>query len=229
MLDQLKQQLVESLDDNKLDNDEKSHFYEVMTSLTGDQKRYVRNQAFDLARDKVGLLGDDSAQIMRVMGWLERVVKLVDKSLQQATISSRSYFSPGRDCRDGILDLLTRARQRIDICVFTISDDRITQSIIDAHDKQVPVRVLTDNDKANDRGSDVYRLQDYGIPVVMDTSPSHMHHKFALVDDYLLNGSFNWTRSASERNQENIVISDNPTLIRDFDRTFNELWAAFSQ
>ncbi|MGH1439419.1 MAG: phospholipase D-like domain-containing protein [Cellvibrionaceae bacterium] len=229
MLDQLKQQLVESLDDNKLDNDEKSHFYEVMTSLTGDQKRYVRNQAFDLARDKVGLLGDDSAQIMRVMGWLERVVKLVDKSLQQATISSRSYFSPGRDCRDGILYLLTRARQRIDICVFTISDDRITQSIIDAHDKQVPVRVLTDNDKANDRGSDVYRLQDYGIPVVMDTSPSHMHHKFALVDDYLLNGSFNWTRSASERNQENIVISDNPTLIRDFDRTFNELWAAFSQ
>jgi cardiolipin hydrolase len=229
MLDTLKQQLSESLADNKLDNDEKSYFYEVMTTLNIDQKRYVRNQAFDLARDKVASISNDLSQIMRVMGWLERVVKLVDMSSQQDIITSRAFFSPGQDCRNGILDLLTKARKRIDICVFTISDDRITESIIAAHDRQIPVRILTDNDKANDLGSDVYRMQDHGVPVVMDSSPSHMHHKFALVDEYLLNGSFNWTRSASDYNQENIVVSDNPTLVRDFDRIFNDLWTTFSK
>lgn len=219
---------MSSLHDNKLDNDEKSGFVALIAALTGDQKRYVRNQAFDLARDKVSEYYADSAKTMQVMAWLERIVKLVEKSSRQTKISSRAYFSPGDECRDGIINLLSRARDRIDICVFTISDDRISKAIMDAHKNNIDVRILTDNDKANDRGSDVYRLQEYGIPVAMDTSPSHMHHKFALVDDYLLNGSFNWTRSASDRNQENIVISDNPTLLREFDRVFNGLWDAFA-
>jgi cardiolipin hydrolase len=111
----------------------------------------------------------------------------------------------------------------------SFSDNHLSVSIILAHQRKVNVRILTDNDKANDRGSDVYALKQQGIPVCMDSSPNHMHHKFALVDQSLVNGSFNWTRSASDYNQENIVISDHTGVVQSFDKAFEGLWSRFSQ
>jgi phosphatidylserine/phosphatidylglycerophosphate/cardiolipin synthase-like enzyme len=50
--------------------------------------------------------------------------------------------------------------------------------------------------------------------------------KFAIADqDLLLTGSYNWTRAAAAENDENIVITDNPQLVRSFTRKFEELWS----
>ena len=52
-----------------------------------------------------------------------------------------------------------------------------------------------------------------------------MHHKFAIFDKKLLNnGSFNWTRSASMKNEENIMVLHEPSLIGSFVSSFEELW-----
>ena len=41
-----------------------------------------------------------------------------------------------------------------------------------------------------------------------------MHHKFALFDGRrLMTGSFNWTRSASEQNEENLIVTADPVLV----------------
>ena len=62
----------------------------------------------------------------------------------------------------------------------------------------------------------------------MDNSPSHMHHKFAVIDGrLLLNGSFNWTRSAVLENRENVVVTDNPALVAAFNREFERLSKEF--
>ncbi len=48
----------------------------------------------------------------------------------------------------------------------------------------------------------------------MDVSPFFMHHKFAVLDGtLLLNGSFNWTKNASQNNNENIMITNNPYVL----------------
>ena len=55
-----------------------------------------------------------------------------------------------------------------------------------------------------------------------------MHHKFALFDRMLLvNGSYYWTRSAAERNEENLVVSDDPRLVGSFQAEFEKLWDQF--
>ena len=83
------------------------------------------------------------------------------------------------------------------------------------------------HDKAGDRGSDIDRLAARGMAVRVDRSPDHMHHKFAVFDDALvLTGSYNWTRSAANRNQENFLISDDARLVSSFTRGFEELWKA---
>ena len=63
----------------------------------------------------------------------------------------------------------------------------------------------------------------------MDNTPNHMHHKFALIDQrVLVNGSFNWTRSATEYNQENILVTDEQGLVAAYLREFESLWEEFS-
>ena len=54
------------------------------------------------------------------------------------------------------------------------------------------------------------------------------HHKFALFDGQrLLNGSYNWTRSASLRNEENFVVTNDRKLVREFNSHFEYLWHLF--
>ena len=76
------------------------------------------------------------------------------------------------------------------------------------------MRIISDDDKQFDEGSDIHALREAGVPLRIDDSPFHMHHKFALVDGaWLLNGSFSWTRSASVNNEENLLVTDDAVLI----------------
>ncbi len=143
--------------------------------------------------------------------------------------TAAAAFSPGKDCLQRITGQLRGAEETADICVFTITDDRISREILGAFERGVRVRVLTDNDKAWDRGSDIDKLRGAGVPVRVDQSDAHMHHKFAVFDErYLLTGSYNWTRSAAMANHENVVLTDDAGLVRAFARTFENLWEAFA-
>lgn len=135
------------------------------------------------------------------------------------------YFSPGPDCRMAIEQAMETALDELLICVFTISDDRLSDAIQRAHRNGLTVRVLSDNDKMYDRGNDVERLAACGIDVRVDRSPEHMHHKFMVVDGQtVLTGSYNWTRSAETRNEENLVVLDDPILAERFAEEFERIW-----
>lgn len=55
-----------------------------------------------------------------------------------------------------------------------------------------------------------------------------MHNKFAVIDGHILvNGSFNWTQSAVDKNQENLSIIDNDELCNKYSAEFERLWKKF--
>jgi len=111
------------------------------------------------------------------------------------------------------------------ICVFTISDDRLSDAIMNAHRNGLTVRVISDNDKMYDRGSDVGRLSQAGVNVRIDLSPEHMHHKFMIIDGRtVMTGSYNWTRSGETRNEENLISVDDPQLAIRFTEEFERIW-----
>jgi len=123
------------------------------------------------------------------------------------------------------LNFLLSGQHTLDICVFTITDNKIANGILSEFRDGVHVRIITDNDKANDRGSDIYKMVKAGIPTKVDRTDVHMHHKFAIVDGALvINGSFNWTKSAQTRNFENVVISNNSKMVNRFQKHFDHLW-----
>ena len=138
---------------------------------------------------------------------------------------NQAYFSHGQDCRLDIEQAMETALSELLICVFTISDDRLSDAIMAAHRSGLTVRVISDNDKMHDRGSDVERLSQAGVNVRIDRSPEHMHHKFMVIDGRtVMTGSYNWTRSAETRNEENIIAVDDPLLATRFSEEFERIW-----
>ncbi|MBL8924481.1 MAG: DUF1669 domain-containing protein [Myxococcaceae bacterium] len=186
-----------------------------------DQLAGLRNQAFELLRARV----DPGAGAL--LAWLDGVVRTIDQARPPVPPRTEVFFSPGPDCKAAIIALLSSARASLDVCVFTISDDDITRALLDAHRRQVAVRIITDDDKRNDTGSDVDHLARQGVPVRIDRTEAHMHHKFAIADGArLLNGSFNWTRSASRVNEENVLVTSEGTAVAAFRAEFDRLWAS---
>ena len=223
--DALDRSLRESAQDFTLDAGEKLELRELGQQLDAGRIRFLRNRAFDIARD--AMRGEPGATL-EVLRWLEQVVKTLDAADQAAPVVSSAYFSPGDTCLRRLCDLMRGCRDTLDICVFTIADDRLTEAILDCHARGVQVRVVSDNDKQYDSGSDIDRLRAQGVQVRVDDAPSHMHHKFALFDGRVLaNGSFNWTRSATRDNDENLVVSDDANLVRVFGLQFGKLWQQF--
>jgi len=224
----LKTIIKDSLNDFKLSKEEKYALREFLQNYkdNGDVLRYARNYAFDLVKEQIR---NTSEYHYEAVVWLEKVTKTIDAlNIQTSRESTSSYFSPGDSCADKIISLIRNTQSSIDICVFTISDNRISIEISKAYLRGVIVRVITDNDKSEDRGSDVMPLLEQGLSVRMDNTSNHMHHKFAIFDNkILLNGSFNWTRSASKYNHENITVLHENATIQAFSRIFENLWEGF--
>lgn len=214
-----------TLKDYRVSRGERRVLRQVLTELGADEQQldYLRHRAFAIAREEI-----ISPTAHGVLDWLEEIVKVLDHDTSEkkpAATRSKAWFSPGGDCVREIRSLLRNTRRKADICVFTITDNRISDAILDCHRRRVKLRIITDDDKSEDRGSDIERLEQAGIAVRVDHSPHHMHHKFALFDNkLLLTGSYNWTRSAAEVNEENIIVSGEEGLVKQFSNQFNELW-----
>ncbi len=224
--DQLDKQLRDSFADLRLSDDESHELRALGSVLDVERIRFMRNRAFVMVRE---IILTDQQKALPALKWLEQVIKTLDLSTQQPRIEATAHFTPGDDCLHKIQALCRAALHSIDVCVFTISDNRITEELISAKRRGVQVRIITDNDKQYDIGSDIEELTQANIMVHTDNSEYHMHHKFALFDrKILLNGSFNWTRSASSSNEENLLTTDNPALVKQYIDQFEKLWEMFS-
>jgi cardiolipin hydrolase len=215
--------LRETMSDHRLTRSERRS---IKTQIGPDADlAFARHRAFALAREA---MQDPDARGW-VVEWLEDAVKALVPVAAPA-IASDVVFSPGEHCRRRLNALIAATQKTLDICVFTITDDEISRTIEAVVGRGVTVRIITDNDKAEDRGSDVDRLARAGASVREDRSEHHMHHKFAVFDrSTVATGSYNWTRSAALYNRENILVTNDPGPVRSYAEGFDQLWEEFGR
>ncbi|KAI8884014.1 phospholipase D/nuclease [Backusella circina FSU 941] len=141
----------------------------------------------------------------------------------------KSFFFPSPDSFNAFLSALNSAQETIDICVFAFTDDDVADILIAAKKRNVKIRIITDNQQAAGVGADAKRLQEsYGIPYKTDNTTGYMHNKFAIIDSKtLVNGSFNWSKGARFKNRENILVTNIPICIKEFQAQFDSLWEEF--
>lgn len=140
------------------------------------------------------------------------------------------HFFPNPNNEVKVANMLRTVKKKIDIAIFSLSNDVLYEAIKEVWEAGCEVRVIADDECCKNFGSDIYRLAAIGIPVKTDDSVKfHMHHKFAIIDEaVVVTGSFNWTSQAVKNNQENILFFENKGLAKQYTDEYNRLWNEFT-
>jgi len=135
------------------------------------------------------------------------------------------YFSLSDNPQKAIIKNINHARVSINIAMYVFTDKEIAASLINAQKRGVKVRVYLDRSQIESSYSASRLLVQKGIKTRISTNNYIMHHKFAIIDNrILLTGSYNWTFFANKRNDENLMVIDNPEIIEIFQKQFTNLW-----
>ena len=135
------------------------------------------------------------------------------------------YFSLYDNPQKAIIKNINGAEAFINIAMYTFTDKEIAASLIDAQGRGVKVRVYLDRSQIGSTYSISRLLVQEGLKVRISSNNYIMHNKFAIIDNHLLlTGSYNWTSSANNRNDENLMVIDDPEIIEIFQNQFVNLW-----
>jgi hypothetical protein len=157
---------------------------------------------------------------------LRRVIRIPYNYLRQPEV----LFFPDKTGQnlERICKEISRARHRVWLAMFTLTDDLLSDEVRSAHIRGLDVRVIVDDMQCDVKGGDAHWLANSGIPVTTDKSWALMHHKFVILDDKVLSGSFNWTKQASVANNENLCILYDRKILQAFVGEFKRLWVQFN-
>lgn len=143
---------------------------------------------------------------------------------QEISSLKRVCFSPNPECTQSLIAFIRSATKSLDIAIFQITEPQIVEEILLASHR-LPVRVVVDQRQSKDIHSLVSTLRREGVNLRFGRQKGIMHHKFIIVDEEKLEtGSFNFTRAAGEKNQENQIYSSDPAYVQPFVTHFKKMW-----
>jgi len=120
------------------------------------------------------------------------------------------------------------ARESIDMCQYSVTNQFLTEAILRRHKLGVKVRVITDHQGANILSSQLEEFYKAGIQIRPHRGNGLMHNKFIVIDNVVVaTGSFNFTNQAMLDNYENIVVTDHSDIVGRYVQNFSKLWQAF--
>jgi len=147
-----------------------------------------------------------------------------------------AYFSPDDDVRSVLLYLIAQETKSIRIAMFTFTEKKLAQALIDAQLRGVHVEIVVDQSNiysAYNKLSLLYKghvkLFVYNSSGIPKKGTSLMHNKFTLFGNNILGkslvctGSFNFTRAAHRSNQENVLVLDDDLLVNRYGKKFEQL------
>ena len=136
------------------------------------------------------------------------------------------YFSPQDKSSFRIIQLIQNSKHYIYIPTFLITHSRISNELIKARQRGVDVRMIMDANNIHTKNTKHQILRKNGIPVKIESYAGKLHSKTMIIDDkYIIMGSMNFSNSGENKNDENMLVINNPRLAKRYKEFFNYLWA----
>lgn len=137
-----------------------------------------------------------------------------------------TYFSPKDDAtHNAIIPLIDNAKSYIYIPTFLITDNDITNALINAKKRNVDIKIIIDAVNAKSKASKHQILRDNNILVKTENYAGKLHSKTIIIDDiYLIIGSMNFSKSGNYKNDENLLILKNSNTAIFYRNFFEYLW-----
>jgi phosphatidylserine/phosphatidylglycerophosphate/cardiolipin synthase-like enzyme len=145
------------------------------------------------------------------------------------------HFSPNNNLEIVLVKLLQSAKESIDMAIYDLTNEFISEALIKAHNNGIAVRVYCDKninpdyeqpliDKMREAGITVYIANTKNWTNV-ESFKAIMHNKFIIVDqETILTGSYNFSKNAENNNRENFIIIKNPLIALKYQEAFDGYW-----
>lgn len=162
----------------------------------------------------------------------------VDNSVSSGT----NAISIGQAVDDTLIAYINRAKQSIDIAIYSFNDDglsNISGALNSAASRGVNVRIIYCGTTANlgidNLNASIHKLQAPGTNnSSYPTRDGIMHNKFMVIDANSSNandpivwtGSFNWTSDNMNTDANNLIIIQDKSLAITYQTEFQEMWGS---
>jgi phosphatidylserine/phosphatidylglycerophosphate/cardiolipin synthase-like enzyme len=136
------------------------------------------------------------------------------------------YFSPDSDFEKDIIAKINGAKKSVHFLAFSFTNQDIADALIEAKNRGVEVKGVFDEGQNNYQA---YSKYDYllanDIDVKIDGSKYKLHSKVIIIDNNLtITGSYNFTKQADDRNNENSLVIINSNIAKKYNQNFNTIY-----
>ena len=142
----------------------------------------------------------------------------------------KNYFCPEDNCGEIIEEELKGAEESIYFMLFSFTHIGIANEIVMRMHDGVEVKGIFEKRGSGSEYSRFKLLEFQGADVRKDTNGGVMHHKVFIIDNSIvITGSFNPSKNADTRNDENILIIHDKEVAEIYLEEFLYIWENYSE
>ena len=135
-------------------------------------------------------------------------------------------FAPEDDPFDTLVRLVSVAESSIRFMAFSFTNDALGLAMLERAQAGVDVQGIFEVRGSETEYAELPRLYCAGVPVRQDGNPQTFHHKVVVIDNYVvITGSMNFSDSAADDNDENMVAISEPAVAQLYLQEFDRRWA----
>ncbi|MFT3895893.1 MAG: phospholipase D-like domain-containing protein [Anaerolineales bacterium] len=137
----------------------------------------------------------------------------------------RVYFSPEDDVLNRIIPIVANAQSNIRFMAFSFTDYPLAKAMIDRYAAGVDVAGVYEKTGSETEGAELKTFVCAHVPVRQDGNSRFLHDKIIIVDNRIvISGSFNFSNNATDNNDENVIIIDDPEIASLYMQEFGKVW-----
>lgn len=130
-------------------------------------------------------------------------------------VPAKVYISPGGGCTEAIVDEINNAKAEILVQAYLFTSAPIAKALLKAHKRGVRVEAILDRRQRNAKYRSATFLANSRRPTYIDSAHAIAHNKLMIIDGGTVDtGSFNFPKSAEDKNAENLLIVKSEELAK---------------
>ncbi len=136
------------------------------------------------------------------------------------------YFSPDDHVLSALYNLLSQAEDSIYFLAFSFTTNELGDIVRQKAEEGLTIQGVMDKEQiASNTGTEFDPFRQAGLDVRIDGNDGQMHHKVFIIDGKIVaTGSYNFSKSAEEKNDENIIFIYNQKIAEQYMQEFQRVY-----
>ena len=135
------------------------------------------------------------------------------------------YFAPEDNVEKIIHGRIAKAKKSVKFMQFSFTSQPLAEIMIKKFKEGIEVKGVFEKKGSGTEYSQYTKMKIENVPVRLDGNRFTMHHKVIIIDDHIvITGSFNLSKNANTRNDENIVIIGSKEIALKYIEEFNRIY-----